>query len=214
MYAGPHRRDRAGRSRCSPRPRHPYTALLLAALPRLTDVPKSRTGGDRGPGATPAASSPPPCRFAGSVPVGHVSSAGSRTAAAGGIWGARPALRLLARGPASERSRHGPRLVTLSGLVVHYPRPAAARRCARWTGCRCTHQRRARRSAWSGESGCGKSTDRPGPSLGCRRPTARFDPVVDGTCRSPGLTASTLHRRPGAHADGVPGSGHCRSTRG
>jgi oligopeptide/dipeptide ABC transporter ATP-binding protein len=50
------------------RPRHPYTALLLAALPRLTDVPKSRLavidGQVPSPGHFPAG-----CRFADRCPL-------------------------------------------------------------------------------------------------------------------------------------------------
>jgi oligopeptide/dipeptide ABC transporter ATP-binding protein len=49
------------------RPRHPYTALLLAALPRLSDVPKSALAVI--PGRVPApAEFGPGCRFATRCP--------------------------------------------------------------------------------------------------------------------------------------------------
>jgi oligopeptide/dipeptide ABC transporter ATP-binding protein len=50
------------------RPRHPYTALLLAALPRLTDVPKSRLATIEGQVPSPGRF-PPGCRFAGRCPL-------------------------------------------------------------------------------------------------------------------------------------------------
>ncbi len=50
------------------RPRHPYTALLLAALPRRTDVPRSRLAVIEG--RVPAPSEfPTGCRFAGRCPL-------------------------------------------------------------------------------------------------------------------------------------------------
>ena len=49
-------------------PRHPYTALLLAALPRLTDVPRSRLAVIEGRVPAPA-EFPPGCRFAGRCPL-------------------------------------------------------------------------------------------------------------------------------------------------
>ncbi len=49
-------------------PRHPYTALLLASIPRLTDVPKSVLAVI--PGRVPgAAEFGPGCRFAGRCPL-------------------------------------------------------------------------------------------------------------------------------------------------
>ena len=60
------RTDRGSRRRCaisSPHPAHPYTALLLASVPRLSDTPKNRlaTIDGRVPSASssaPAAASP------------------------------------------------------------------------------------------------------------------------------------------------------------
>ncbi|ODU53948.1 MAG: peptide ABC transporter ATP-binding protein [Acetobacteraceae bacterium SCN 69-10] len=49
------------------RPRHPYTALLLAAIPRLADVPKSRLAVIEGSVPQPAEYGPG-CRFAGRCP--------------------------------------------------------------------------------------------------------------------------------------------------
>ncbi len=49
-------------------PRHPYTALLLAALPRLTDTPKSRLAVIAGRVPLPA-EFPPGCRFADRCPL-------------------------------------------------------------------------------------------------------------------------------------------------
>jgi oligopeptide/dipeptide ABC transporter ATP-binding protein len=48
-------------------PRHPYTALLLAALPRLNDIPKSRLAVIEGQVPTPA-QFPSGCRFASRCP--------------------------------------------------------------------------------------------------------------------------------------------------
>ncbi len=48
-------------------PRHPYTALLLAALPRLNDVPKSRLAVIEGQVPTPS-QFPSGCRFASRCP--------------------------------------------------------------------------------------------------------------------------------------------------
>ncbi len=48
-------------------PRHPYTSLLLAALPRLNDVPKSRLAMIEGQVPTPA-QFPPGCRFTSRCP--------------------------------------------------------------------------------------------------------------------------------------------------
>ena len=67
MYAG-----RIAETAATPalfaRPRHPYTALLLAALPRLDDVPKSRLAVIEG--QVPAAGAfPGGCRFAGRCPM-------------------------------------------------------------------------------------------------------------------------------------------------
>ncbi len=50
-------------------PRHPYTALLLAALPQLNDAPKSRLATIEGHVPTPAEFGPG-CRFAGRCPLG------------------------------------------------------------------------------------------------------------------------------------------------
>jgi peptide/nickel transport system ATP-binding protein len=49
-------------------PRHPYTALLLAALPRLSDVPKSRLAVIEGQ-VPRAADLGTGCRFAGRCPL-------------------------------------------------------------------------------------------------------------------------------------------------
>jgi len=49
-------------------PRHPYTALLLAALPRLTDHPKSVLAVIEGQVPLPG-QFPPGCRFAGRCPL-------------------------------------------------------------------------------------------------------------------------------------------------
>jgi peptide/nickel transport system ATP-binding protein len=49
-------------------PRHPYTALLLAALPRLTDTPKSRLAVIGGNVPAPW-EFPPGCRFANRCPL-------------------------------------------------------------------------------------------------------------------------------------------------
>jgi oligopeptide/dipeptide ABC transporter ATP-binding protein len=49
-------------------PRHPYTALLLAALPRLTDTPKSRLAVIAGTVPVPS-EFPPGCRFADRCPL-------------------------------------------------------------------------------------------------------------------------------------------------
>jgi peptide/nickel transport system ATP-binding protein len=67
MYAG--RIAEAGRTgQVFARPRHPYTALLLAALPRLTDTPKSELAVIAGqvplPGRFPSG-----CRFADRCPL-------------------------------------------------------------------------------------------------------------------------------------------------
>ena len=50
------------------RPRHPYTALLLAALPRLTDTPKSELAVIAGQVPLPGRF-PPGCRFADRCPL-------------------------------------------------------------------------------------------------------------------------------------------------
>ena len=50
------------------RPRHPYTALLLASIPRLSDVPKSLLAVIEGRVPTPA-EFPPGCRFSGRCPL-------------------------------------------------------------------------------------------------------------------------------------------------
>ena len=50
------------------RPRHPYTALLLAALPRLNDAPKSRLATIEGSVPAPGEYGPG-CRFAGRCPL-------------------------------------------------------------------------------------------------------------------------------------------------
>jgi oligopeptide/dipeptide ABC transporter ATP-binding protein len=49
-------------------PRHPYTALLLASIPRLSDVPKSKLAVIEGRVPTPAEYGPG-CRFAGRCPM-------------------------------------------------------------------------------------------------------------------------------------------------
>jgi peptide/nickel transport system ATP-binding protein len=49
-------------------PRHPYTALLLAALPRLDDLPKSHLAVIDGLVPSPGAF-PPGCRFADRCPL-------------------------------------------------------------------------------------------------------------------------------------------------
>ena len=49
-------------------PRHPYTALLLASIPRLSDVPKSKLAVIEGRVPTPAEFGPG-CRFAGRCPL-------------------------------------------------------------------------------------------------------------------------------------------------
>jgi peptide/nickel transport system ATP-binding protein len=50
-------------------PRHPYTALLLASIPRLNDAPKSKLAVIEGRVPTPAEYGPG-CRFAGRCPLG------------------------------------------------------------------------------------------------------------------------------------------------
>jgi len=50
-------------------PRHPYTALLLASIPRLNDAPKSKLAVIMGRVPTPAEYGPG-CRFAGRCPLG------------------------------------------------------------------------------------------------------------------------------------------------
>ena len=50
------------------RPRHPYTKLLLASIPRLADVPKSRLAVIQGLVPTPSQVGPG-CRFAGRCPM-------------------------------------------------------------------------------------------------------------------------------------------------
>jgi peptide/nickel transport system ATP-binding protein len=50
------------------RPRHPYTSLLLASIPRLTDVPKSALAVIEGRVPTPAEFGPG-CRFASRCPL-------------------------------------------------------------------------------------------------------------------------------------------------
>jgi ABC-type dipeptide/oligopeptide/nickel transport system ATPase component len=50
------------------RPRHPYTKLLLASIPRLADVPKSRLAVIQGLVPTPSQFGPG-CRFAGRCPM-------------------------------------------------------------------------------------------------------------------------------------------------
>jgi oligopeptide/dipeptide ABC transporter ATP-binding protein len=49
-------------------PRHPYTRLLLASIPRLSDVPKSVLAVIPGRVPTPAEFGPG-CRFAGRCPL-------------------------------------------------------------------------------------------------------------------------------------------------
>jgi len=49
-------------------PKHPYTALLLAALPRLADTPGSRLAVIEGRVPTPS-EFPPGCRFHGRCPL-------------------------------------------------------------------------------------------------------------------------------------------------
>ena len=50
-------------------PRHPYTALLLASIPRLSDAPKSKLAVIEGRVPTPLEYGPG-CRFAGRCPLG------------------------------------------------------------------------------------------------------------------------------------------------
>ena len=67
MYAG--RIAETGRTgQIFIRPRHPYTALLLAALPRLTDTPKSELAVIAGQVPLPGRF-PPGCRFADRCPL-------------------------------------------------------------------------------------------------------------------------------------------------
>ena len=67
MYAG--RIAETGRTgQVFLRPRHPYTALLLAALPRLTDMPKSELAVIAGQVPLPG-HFPPGCRFADRCPL-------------------------------------------------------------------------------------------------------------------------------------------------
>ena len=67
MYAG--RIAETGRTeQVFIRPRHPYTALLLAALPRLTDTPKSELAVIAGQVPLPGRF-PPGCRFADRCPL-------------------------------------------------------------------------------------------------------------------------------------------------
>ena len=67
MYAG--RIAETGRTgQIFMRPRHPYTALLLAALPRLTDKPKSELAVIAGQVPLPGRF-PPGCRFADRCPL-------------------------------------------------------------------------------------------------------------------------------------------------
>jgi peptide/nickel transport system ATP-binding protein len=67
MYAG--RIAETGRTgQIFMRPRHPYTALLLAALPRLTDTPKSELAVIAGQVPLPGRF-PPGCRFADRCPL-------------------------------------------------------------------------------------------------------------------------------------------------
>ena len=56
------------------RPRHPYTKLLLASIPRLSDVPKSKLAVIPGLVPTPDRFGPG-CRFAGRCPVAEASCA-------------------------------------------------------------------------------------------------------------------------------------------
>ncbi len=68
MYAG--RIAEIGRTEdVFTRPRHPYTALLLAAIPRLTDAPKSRLAVIEGSVPAPR-DFPAGCRFHGRCPLG------------------------------------------------------------------------------------------------------------------------------------------------
>jgi peptide/nickel transport system ATP-binding protein len=67
MYAG--RIAETGRTgQIFMRPRHPYTALLLAALPRLTDTPKAELAVIAGQVPLPGRF-PPGCRFADRCPL-------------------------------------------------------------------------------------------------------------------------------------------------
>jgi peptide/nickel transport system ATP-binding protein len=67
MYAG-RIAETGGTGQVFAHPRHPYTALLLAALPRLTDTPKSDLAVIAGQVPLPGRF-PPGCRFADRCPL-------------------------------------------------------------------------------------------------------------------------------------------------
>ena len=64
----PDRGNRAGRCHLLGAATHPYTALLLASIPRLSDIPKSKLAVIEGRVPTPAEYGPG-CRFAGRCPL-------------------------------------------------------------------------------------------------------------------------------------------------
>ena len=70
MYAG-RIAETGGTQQVFARPRHPYTRLLLAALPRLSDEPKAPLAVITGQVPLPG-QYPPGCRFAGRCPLATV----------------------------------------------------------------------------------------------------------------------------------------------
>ncbi len=67
MYAG-RIAETGPAARIFEQPRHPYTALLLASIPRLSDVPKSKLAVIEGRVPTPS-EFPQGCRFSGRCPL-------------------------------------------------------------------------------------------------------------------------------------------------
>ena len=150
-------------------PRHPYTSLLLAALPRLNDIPKSRLAVIEGQVPTPA-QFPPGCRFASRCPAWTI-TAGPRCRPCG-TWvpGIFP--------PAGMRRKCGDRrLHSPSPTLPFTTPPAAGRPFARWMACPSRWRRAKRWAWWANPAAANRRCRR--PSSGCSRPR-RGSIMVDG----------------------------------
>ncbi len=188
MYAGRDRRERPDRARSSPTARHPYTAGLLASVPRLDG--HAATASTPIPGSPPDLLGPAVRLLASAPAAGTPIDRGRR---------ANPPLAPAAR---PRRARHQAALPRTAevGVLTDVRLSAAACRCAtcrrsfpapssvlrpdrradrrRSTTSSFDIAARARRSGWSASRARGKSTRRAHASSGWRSPTSgsiRFD---------------------------------------
>ena len=173
-------------------PRHPYTALLLAALPRLTDQPKSVLAVIEGQ-VPPPGQFPPGCRFAGRCPLAVERCRAEAPPLRPG--GRRAPVRLLAGGGGAVTAA-----LAVTDLVVHYPaRHGPPVRAVDGVSLTVAP---GETLGLVGESGCGKSSVARA-IVGLQAPTGG-SVVVDGV-EIAGAGRRTLARGTGTDADGVPG---------